>query len=334
MAGDDSNETELQVVDEFNFDNWATEIGLTRKVTQILRQEELITKRALCLTELQDLKGLGLPLGTIKVILDEVRKFKDNSENRGDTETMEELQDNTALLEGAGKTLDLLLNQGTETKDTPPSASHGFMDPRTILTVKSQSAKAVHITLFLTEQSKRRRQAKRREFVIKTGSKDAESLVFKAEDDHPYLGIYMEEWGAANMRLLNHLLSTQQLKRNEVEYYLAYTTKIFEFAEKYEWNSVLSYDYTYRELQAEHKFKWGTFSPQMELQLLIPKRLKQGFTGANRQGFNGTKSNSSGSTEDCRLFKAKGTCPFGTSCRYRHSQNKPQSEQQEKPKNM
>ena len=77
------------------------------------------------------------------------------------------------------------------------------------------------------------------------------------------------------MLLINHLLCTGQLPRDEIEFYLAYTTKIYEFAEKYDWNSVLNYDYNYRELQAEHKFKWGTFSPHMELQLLVPKRPKQ-----------------------------------------------------------
>ena len=66
------------------------------------------------------------------------------------------------------------------------------------------------------------------------------------------------------MRLLNHLLTTNQLQRKDTEFYLAYTTKINELAEEYEWNIILSYDYTYREIQAEHNFKWGTFSHHME----------------------------------------------------------------------
>ena len=31
------------------------------------------------------------------------------------------------------------------------------------------------------------------------------------------------------------------------------------------------YDFSYRELQSEHLFQWETFSPSMELKLLIPK---------------------------------------------------------------
>ena len=202
------------------------------------------------------------------------------------------------------------------------------MDPRAILTLKSQTNKAVHITQFLTEKSKRRRQNKRKVFVLKAGTVNPETLVLKTDDEHPYLGNYMEEWGAANMRLLNHLLASKKLRREDIEFYLAYTTKIFQFAEKYEWNSVLNYDHAYRELQAEHQFQWGTFSPSMEIQLLVPKRSQQTQKPPQQTAVN---------VEDCRIFKAKGTCPFGTSCRYRHPKAKPSTDNSSdpaRPKNM
>ena len=167
MAGEDGKVTEEPGID-FNFDTWATELGLSRKVTQILRQEELITKRALSLIEMKDLKELGLPLGTIKVIMDELRKLKAPLPSGTATEDAD-TADKTDFLAGAG-----------EAKDAPHTETFVHMDPRTILTLISKSAKAVHITEFLTEQSKRQRQTKRREFIIKTGAKDSESLVFKA----------------------------------------------------------------------------------------------------------------------------------------------------------
>ena len=46
MAGEDGEVIE-EPISDFNFDTWATELGLPRKVTQILRPEELTTKRAL-----------------------------------------------------------------------------------------------------------------------------------------------------------------------------------------------------------------------------------------------------------------------------------------------
>ncbi|KAH3851139.1 hypothetical protein DPMN_093620 [Dreissena polymorpha] len=99
------------------------------------------------------------------------------------------------------------------------------------------------------------------------------------------------------MRLLNHLLSTGQIERTDVDFYLAYTTKI----------SVLNFDYSYRELQAEHAFRWGTFSPHMELQILLPKRprtvTQHTLSYPSKQPWN-----------DCRILKAKGSFPFGPKC--------------------
>ena len=316
---DENNDAEISVP-EFSFDEWATELGLKRPITQELRKEELVTKEALSLVELEDLKELNFPLGVIKIIMNAISKWNTKSDNSAPVPVDKDPSPGPAAgnlnqLDGAGKTLDTLLNDIEAPVDTKSDTkmNYGFMDPRTILTLKAQNTKAVHITQFITEQCKRRRQNRRKEFVIKSG-KDSEALILKPDDDHPYLGIYIEEWGAANMRLLNHLLSSGQLPRNDIEFYFAYTTKIFEFAEKYEWNSVLNYDYHYRELQAEHQFMWGTFSPHMEIQILVPKRSK---SNVNPQASNSGQQ----PKEDCKLFKAKGFCSFGTACKYRHPPN-------------
>ena len=72
------------------------------------------------------------------------------------------------------------------------------------------------------------------------------------------------------MRLMNHLLCTGQLPRDEMEFYLAYTTKIYEFAKMDDWNNVLNYDYNYREFQAEYKFKWGTWNFLSDFRCDVP----------------------------------------------------------------
>ena len=61
---------------EFNFDNWAAKINLPRKVTQTLRQEELISKQLIVLLSETDLKGLGLPLGCVKLITREIQEWE------------------------------------------------------------------------------------------------------------------------------------------------------------------------------------------------------------------------------------------------------------------
>lgn len=300
-------------IEQFNFDSWCGKLNLSRKVIQILRNEELCTKDALELISESDLKSLGLPLGCVKLIIKDIQTSTSPSLPETPVDAAAPSQQEE-LLE-AGNTLDSLLANSACVMDKERSPSGSHMDPRAILTMKATTKKATHITQFLTEKCKRRRQNKRREFVLRSGQGNTETLVLKTDEEHPYLGIYVEEWGAANMRLLNFLLSSGMLQRQDVEYYLAYTTRIFEFAELYEWNSVLHFDYSYRELQAEHGFKWGTFSPHMELQILIPKRHRD----AKQPGPDANRYQSNNKQEDCRIFKAKGNCPFGDSCRYRHS---------------
>ncbi|KAH3711753.1 hypothetical protein DPMN_071427 [Dreissena polymorpha] len=118
--------------------------------------------------------------------------------------------------------------------------------------------------------------------------------------------------GAANMRVLNHLLTVIEIEKSDVEFYLAYTTRIFQFAESFEWNSVMKFDYHYRAPQAEHGFKWGTYSPHMKLQMLVPKRQKPSVLVQNQAP-----------KEDCRILKAKGACLFGDKCRYKHGKALP-----------
>ena len=100
------NSTETE---SFNFDEWATGLGLSRKVTQILRQEELTSKTALKLIKLKDLKELGLPLGSVKIIENEIHiwnKSQNTSDKLGNSE--KDMNINAEILAGAGKTLDIL----------------------------------------------------------------------------------------------------------------------------------------------------------------------------------------------------------------------------------
>ena len=234
MATPEEAEATPDLTPEFNFDEWASSLGFGRKITQILRQEELVSKQALSLLELKDLKELNFPMGTTKIILHNIAKWTTVHTNVTETVSVTEpnvqstsMGNNFGQLEGAGKTLDHLLNdlQAPPAQGCPISsgqADRGHMDPRNIHTRKAKSSKAVHITVVITEHCKRRRQNRRKEFIIKSGTKDTETLVLKSEDEHPYLGIYIQEWGAANMRLINNLLCTGQLPRDEIEFYLEF----------------------------------------------------------------------------------------------------------------
>ena len=141
-------------------------------------------------------------------------------------------------------------------------------------------------------------------------------MVIHTEDEHPYSGVTVEEWGAANCRLMNFILQSGQLRRDHVEYYLAYSTMIYEFVSRYDWESILDFDNVYRELQAEYNFMWGTFSSHLELQILRPKKRLPPRLSSHR---NSNNTRTAYQSEDCRLFKTHGSCPYGDSCRYRHT---------------
>ena len=106
---------------------------------------------------------------------------------------------------------------------SPPSMNYG--DPRTILTLKSSGQKVVHITQFLTESTKKHLRGRSQGIVLSTGRDN--NVVIRTEDEHPYQGVTISEWGAANARLMAHLLQTGALCKEDVEYYLAYTTQFF-----------------------------------------------------------------------------------------------------------
>ena len=61
-TSEDTRETQ-DVPTDFNFDEWAASLNLSRKITQVLRQEELTSKEALSLIELKRLKGVEFSYG-------------------------------------------------------------------------------------------------------------------------------------------------------------------------------------------------------------------------------------------------------------------------------
>ena len=312
---------------EFDFDKWSEDHNLNRKTTGILRGQDLDKLPALMLIEPEDLLPLGLTTGQRRLSLSAVKKLQEEhkehdvptalQDDNGADHPPEDGQDDPVVrMMTDGKTFDQL-----HVFDEPPfegatgkPAGHiTHFDPRHILTTKAHTTKALHITQFLSEKTKKRRLSRRKELVLTAKGDHADHLVLKTEDDHPYSGIYLDEWGAANCRLMNHLLQSNILKREDIEYYLSYMTQIYEFASKYEWDSVLDYDHCYRELQAEHQFMWGVFSSHLELHVLIPKRRNPTGNGHNQR-----PSASQNATQECRMYKATGACTFGPSCRYRH----------------
>ena len=197
------------------------------------------------------------------------------------------------------------------------------IDPRTVLTTKACTKKAVHITSFLSESAKKRLRNKKKDNIVlaRDEGQGIDRLVLQHDDSHPYAGIMVSEWAAANCRVMNKLLATGDLHRENVEYYLAYTATVMDFASLYEWSSVLDFDCQYREHQAEHNFQWGYINPLLKMQVLGNPRQASNHHRPSPHN-NAPRSRSYPRHEnvpECRQWKANnGFCAFGNACKYRH----------------
>lgn len=270
--------------------------------------------------------------------------IKDNtSEAEGGANKLEEMQrqidELKVLLKGPdpprekepkdlGEAYEEFLKKNVSPSLVPQGEPLSFNDPRTTLTMRSNT-KTIHITNFLSEKTKAKRRNKTQDFTLSTNGEES-AVILRSDQSHPYHGISVDEWGAANTRLMYYLLETNLLMRDHVEFYLAYTAIVFDFVQKYEWGSILEFDFSYREQQNAHGFRWGHINPGMELQILVPRnRSTPPNRGAPRDDF--------GSRPQCKQWLANGYCRFGERCKYYHgaltTQNPAEREERNLSKN-
>ena len=323
----------------FNFCEWSQQAGLSASVKKILKDNDLCAVDCLQLMSPEDVESMQLPLGQklrIKRALEKLGAPAFQEESKGSaaetvtrpgTEAIppgptdqegQEMDTSAAGLMAAGKDLDTLLEGLDQARITTPSSTAlpPEYDPRIHLTMKATEKKAEKIFNFLPERVKDRVQKFRRDrFVSSQGENGAVSI--SSRDIENY-SITQAEWGAANLRLMNHLLQTGDLARHDVELYLAYTVQILEMVDIYEWSSILNFDTRYRELQAQHGFKWGDLRMATHSTLLVQKR--QQPPGRHKTTGSSGSAYGPGKTEDCKKWLASGgtACPFGAACRYRH----------------
>ena len=343
---------------------WVTQIGLNQKTVSILMEQDLDSVQALkafaALAEPEEWKALGLTLGQEKLLrlglkglstegdmaesdITQPQVFQVGAANPG---LVNQVQDSVGAssqpqqLVNAGKTFDALCgnSSGHEAPTSlnlssnvpiglgcPIPANNIGSDPRVMLTMKAVKRNTIHITQFLSEKTKKKCLARsKRDMVISTN--EAEQVVLRSEESHPYKGLTVGEWGAANMRLLNHLLSENILDRSQIEFYMAYTAQVMDHLDVYEWESILEWDYQYRELQVEYSLTWGTQIPQLDNKILVPRQ-KDGRNKVTSWG-----SQKAARRPVCRTFSATGQCSFGDKCRFFHSKQS-KGNQQQPPKN-
>ncbi len=77
------------------------------------------------------------------------------------------------------------------------------------------------------------------------------------------------QWNCANMMIMDKLNRDGKLGPQGLREYMNYTFIINELAGRYQWQSVLSYDREYRQLQARESFPWGSQVDHLSRILLL-----------------------------------------------------------------
>jgi len=343
--------------DNFDFTKWCQASSLSKASIKLLKDNGLSDQQTLLLLEPKDIHVLQLALGQELLLRQALKEFgapafqqADDPAQRDTSVTDEEegkarddgapamKEDPKNALLAAGAELDALLSgvsldQPREdsahkwtSKDPAPTTD--AYDPRILLTAKPASGrKAEKIFNFLPEKVKERIQRKKRERMVLSQCEDGRISLLQNNDEH--YNISISEWGAANMKLMAHLLSKGDLERSQVEYYLSYTMQVFQLADTYDWNSVLMFDSRYRDLQAAHNFLWGDMRMALQLQLLTPKR---SYTSVQSQPSKGAAN----PKVECRMWNNSNGlyCAYGTSCRFLHKDIPPKGHKDSKNDNQ
>ena len=141
------------------------------------------------------------------------------------------------------------------------------------------------------------------------------SLFYEAGPRRPKLhSITISQWGAANARIMQRLIGEKALDLHGVACYNAYTAKIFGFAPRYVWETILIFDREYRKLQANYKFEWGRDVSSLSATHLIP--LPASATAKKSTKSSNRKTDPKSGKEICLNFN-RGACS-ATACRYAH----------------
>ena len=319
---------------DFQPEAWASKHHLNRNTTRALRREELLDVELLKVLTRRDINRLELSVGQARALIcavaavgnpiqvtDEEERAEDEqnqAEQHGDDE--EEAGDLPLQLQKANEDLDRFLAQDADRPAVavgPGAGGAGPVypnyDPRMNLTVKAVTKKAHQVISFLPEAVRTKINRRKRDRMVLSDSPGGTVSLKMQDGGQVYIS--WDEWSAANTRIMAHMLREGDLRRADVEYYLAYLTYIYELVPHYEWTSILEFDTRYREIQAQHGFPWGTLAPHLDTVLVAKKAMlgSKGKGSGDKQRVRSEDKN-----QICKMFATRGTCPFGAGCKYRH----------------
>ncbi|XP_070209377.1 uncharacterized protein [Littorina saxatilis] len=125
-------------------------------------------------------------------------------------------------------------------------------------------------------------------------------------------------WIVANAKIMAKLMNTVDFDH---EAYLCYTEMVGELGARFSWQSVLLYDDEYRKRQSTSGFAWGTPNPHLSTVILCERaqQVPGNKSGKATTGSGGIRRPVGPSGKEvCLQYTNKGTCLYGSRCRFEH----------------
>ena len=333
---------------EFSFEDWAKGVGLQRKSTLILRDNDLTSESALVLLNETDIQSLGLTLGQRKLFQAAIQKIRDNTPgssvsipNTGVTSEQQEQQQQgnsqqqtTGNIEASlDQLLQTLTQQSAKTPGTSAQALAGNFLPsgdntfiKDTVNCPGLASERVDLDPLVYLAAKNVEYLDIVDFVPQSclsGGTKQDQIISSQEDIHLVLrtgakkpklsDINQAMYMAASCRILAHMLNNGKINPNNTAQYLSYMVKIGMLAQRYQWQSILSYDREYRKMQAAYQFPWGSDTQHLSQVYLVDKFQKRNVQNSNQA----TRQPEHVKREPCRLYNHS-FCTYGSSCRYAH----------------
>lgn len=339
LLGDTDNELEPGG----GFPHWAVGAGLNSATVQSLVNNDCSDLDTLKLLSVEDVKSFRLSVGQQARVMNALGKLKEKDSkpsqpilSGGQPKLRSAPDTDLGTLEGLlGKlgVSDPIRPQmatrmaDTDTLDnTPP-----HLRPEVYL--RTSLAGETHKHLDIVDYVAKGFRVEEEELIAGSG---ATRIVIKSGASKPKLeSVTTSQWLAANARIMAELLGKGLLKDRGVLQYLAYTAKVGDLGERFDWKSVLVFDREYRVAQANHGFPWGSDAGHLSTVFLREKvAVNDRFKtfNANGVGPNGNRPYNKGSPNrtqnrlpysnagrdppPCRLFN-KGNCDYKI-CRFSH----------------
>ena len=296
-------------MDEFGFEEWCSNNELSKKVVELLKKENLTSKRSLSLLEKEDIGTFGLATGDRLLLVAAVMELKEEI-GLG----LGKPQGTTDQLGGLHELLQRCQVNETGLKPNLLGTGQSLHSEPTVYIGPTKGEAALKIVDFIfggvgPDES---------EIELSGGA------TLKLPGAKPKLEkVSPASWGAANMRIFAKLLQEGKLAQEQILDYIAYTIKVSELACRFSWQSVLMYDHEYRGLQAAYGFRWGTDAPHLSTVALreranIPGQGQSHQQGRGGPGSTGKRRIAHSGREFCLQWN-RGSCTFGTRCNYEHA---------------